>query len=259
MTAGLPPQIARVGDLHSRPPQRAAAAPVRHGRRNAAWSLPTLWRYTRSNPMRSQPGDPVGQFARRRRRRARLCAAVRRSDRPRAHRTPRAARCPSSDPEIAACRHCSRAIAGRRPRVFEGDVHLQHARTGSAAPGTHPPPFAGRRAAVRRSRGRQPIPRPRRLSLRLTAAPRSGGGAAGLLQIRARWTEIVPSRETSSPGHQVTDDVHGASSRAFRCVLVGHSSPVTCSFTASPLPSAAQNLPGNISSSVAMACAMITG
>ena len=50
-----------------------------------------------------------------------------------------------------------------------------------------------------------------------------------------------------------------SASRALRSSFAGHGSPVTCSFIASPLPSAAQKRPGNISSSVAIACAMITG
>ncbi len=50
-----------------------------------------------------------------------------------------------------------------------------------------------------------------------------------------------------------------SSSRALRRGLGGHGSPVMCSFTASPLPRAAQNRPGNISSRVAIAWAVMTG
>ncbi|CPU60850.1 Uncharacterised protein [Mycobacteroides abscessus] len=48
-------------------------------------------------------------------------------------------------------------------------------------------------------------------------------------------------------------------SRASRSAFVGQRSPVTCSFIASPEPSAAQNRPGNIAPSVAIACATIAG
>ena len=41
--------------------------------------------------------------------------------------------------------------------------------------------------------------------------------------------------------------------------FTGHRSPVTCSFTASPEPSAAQKRPGNMSASVAIAWAVTAG
>ncbi len=47
--------------------------------------------------------------------------------------------------------------------------------------------------------------------------------------------------------------------RALRTDFTGQSSPVICSFIASPLPSATQNRSGNIWASVAAACAMIAG
>ncbi len=50
-----------------------------------------------------------------------------------------------------------------------------------------------------------------------------------------------------------------SSSRASRWALFGHRSPVMCSFDASPLPSAAQNLPGNICASVAIDWATMAG
>jgi hypothetical protein len=50
-----------------------------------------------------------------------------------------------------------------------------------------------------------------------------------------------------------------AFSRSLRSGFGGQGSPVMCSFIASPLPSAAQNRPGNISPRVAIACAMTAG
>ena len=50
-----------------------------------------------------------------------------------------------------------------------------------------------------------------------------------------------------------------SSSRCCRVSLGGHASPVTCSFMFSPLPGAIQNRPGNMSASVAEACAMMAG
>ncbi len=50
-----------------------------------------------------------------------------------------------------------------------------------------------------------------------------------------------------------------SSSRACRSGLGGQRSPVMCSLTASPDPSAIQNRPGNIAASVAEAWAMIAG
>jgi hypothetical protein len=47
--------------------------------------------------------------------------------------------------------------------------------------------------------------------------------------------------------------------RALRAALSGHGSPVTCSLENSPVPNATDSLPGNISASVAIACATIAG
>ena len=51
---------------------------------------------------------------------------------------------------------------------------------------------------------------------------------------------------------------HSMSLRS-RSSFRGHPSPVTCSLMASPEPRAAQNRPGNISPSVPIACAVMTG
>jgi hypothetical protein len=56
-------------------------------------------------------------------------------------------------------------------------------------------------------------------------------------------------------GEQVAQGV----SRASRSSLRGQGSPVTCSFIASPLPSATQKRPGNIAPRVAIAWATIAG
>ena len=50
-----------------------------------------------------------------------------------------------------------------------------------------------------------------------------------------------------------------SSRRASRTSLRGQTSPVTCSLLASPEPSAAQNRPGNMLASVAIACAVMAG
>jgi hypothetical protein len=50
-----------------------------------------------------------------------------------------------------------------------------------------------------------------------------------------------------------------SSSRRSRAALSGQGSPVTCSFSASPDPSAAQKRPGYISASVAAAWAVMAG
>jgi hypothetical protein len=47
--------------------------------------------------------------------------------------------------------------------------------------------------------------------------------------------------------------------RALRSALRGQRWPVIPSFSSSPLPGAIQKRPGNISASVAAACAMIAG
>ena len=65
---------------------------------------------------------------------------------------------------------------------------------------------------------------------------------------------------TSSPRHSARMTSTHSLSRAIRTSLVGHGSPVTCSFRASPLPSATQGKrPGNIAATVAIACAEMTG
>jgi hypothetical protein len=93
----------------------------------------------------------------------------------------------------------------------------------------------------------------------LTAAPTRSGTRSGRLQSRARSTRTSPSWVTSSPARRARITSTHSSRRASRVGLSGHRSPVTCSLSASPEPSAAQNRPGNISPSVAMAWAVITG
>ena len=131
------------------------------------------------------------------------------------------------------------------------------------------PPFDRYASTTRRERfgflgdGREAVgPRPASQPAvsALTAAPSSGGGRLGRDQSRARCTPhvaVVPT--TSSPASSRRIASSDSSSRALRSSFDGQGSPVMCSFIASPLPSAAQNRPGNISSSVAIACAITAG
>jgi len=50
-----------------------------------------------------------------------------------------------------------------------------------------------------------------------------------------------------------------SSNRLVRSSLTGHRSPMTCSFDASPLPSAVQNRPGNMAPRVAIFWATTAG
>lgn len=93
----------------------------------------------------------------------------------------------------------------------------------------------------------------------LTAAAYTGGGTAGRVHSRARSTSTNPRWLTHSPAKSARITSTDSRSRALRSDLVGHRWPVMCSLTAWPLPSASQNRPGNISASVAAACATIAG
>lgn len=94
----------------------------------------------------------------------------------------------------------------------------------------------------------------------LIAPATSRGGSSGSDQIRARSTVTSPRWLTSSPRHSARITSTHSRSRAIRTSLVGQGSPVTCSLSASPLPSATQGKrPGNIAPSVAIVCAGMTG
>ncbi len=94
----------------------------------------------------------------------------------------------------------------------------------------------------------------------LIAPATSFGGSSGSDHTLARSTVTRPRWETSSPRHSARITSTHSRSRAIRTSLVGHGSPVTCSLSASPLPSATQGRrPGNIAASVANAWAEITG
>ncbi len=93
----------------------------------------------------------------------------------------------------------------------------------------------------------------------LTAAPISAGGSSGRVHSRARSTVTSPSWLTSSPASSARITSTHSRSRRLRRSLRGHPAPVMCSLLASPVPSAAQNRPGNIAPSVPIACAMIAG
>ena len=94
----------------------------------------------------------------------------------------------------------------------------------------------------------------------LTAAPISGGGLGGRVQIRARSTVTRPVVADLLAGEQGPDDVH-ALAAAGRCgaPCAATAWPVMCSLDASPVPSATQKRPSYIAARVAMAWAMIAG
>ena len=98
---------------------------------------------------------------------------------------------------------------------------------------------------------------PAKLNLYLHVTGRRADGYH-LLDSLVAFTDIYDTL-TLSPACRRRITETQSRSRASRSGLDGHGSPVTCSFRASPLPSAAQNRPGNISSSVAIAWAVITG
>ena len=100
---------------------------------------------------------------------------------------------------------------------------------------------------------------PRRAVSTLTAGAISGGLISGTSQILACRTVTRPSRVTSLPSWSSRMICTDSSRRCCRVALSGQASPVTCSFMYSPLPGASQNRPGNMSASVAEACAMMAG
>ena len=93
----------------------------------------------------------------------------------------------------------------------------------------------------------------------LTAAPIRGGGVSGSVHSRARSTRTRPRWVTVSPANRARMTSTHSRRRALRTDFSGQRSPVMCSFSASPLPSAIQNRPEYIWASVAAACAMIAG
>ena len=258
---GLPPQVAGVGDLHDCPPQaRQQLAP-----RPAAGTAPGPCRRGggRRGRTRCAPARRSGRPARRHRRRrapplrislvGRIARAPRRTSSGCSmsqHSGATPARCATDPSRWRGPRHPS-ARARRAPaaprgpgRRCRGIVHDRAQRVGGLRHG---------REAVGPARD-----------------PARGLGADGGAEQRRRRSgpapdarvdapRTCPSCDTRSPARRRRMMSTLSSSRALRSSLDGQGSPVTCSFIASPLPSAAQNRPGNISSSVAIACAMITG
>jgi hypothetical protein len=94
----------------------------------------------------------------------------------------------------------------------------------------------------------------------LIAPATSFGGSSGSDHSRARSTTTSPRWLTSSPRHSARITSTHSRSRAIRTSLGGQGSPVTCSLSASPLPTATHGKrPGNIAPRVAMAWAEMTG
>ena len=94
----------------------------------------------------------------------------------------------------------------------------------------------------------------------LIAPPNSAGGSSGSDQSRASCTVTSPSWVTSAPRHSARMMSTHSASRCMRSGFVGQASPVTCSLSASPLPSATHgSRPGNMAATVPIACAEITG
>ena len=91
-------------------------------------------------------------------------------------------------------------------------------------------------------------------------APTSSGGSSGRSQSRARSTRdqaVVGDLLTRQQAAHDLDALHAAAGCGPPCSATAR--PVTCSFSASPLPSATQKRPGYISARVAMAWAMTAG
>ena len=201
MTARLPPQVARVGDLHSRPPQRrqqlpfgtlAGTPPGRCRRRGGTRGR------TRAQPAR-RSGRPVRSASSETSAPLRSCSSVgiarERIELLGLLDVPER---PARSPSAATARA---RPAGRRPRSSSSETCTCSTRgpvPPAPAVGVHDR-SRGCRAAARRSRGRPPIPRPRRRSRRsrrpraAAAAPRAGSRPA------RRWTRIVPSARHLSP------------------------------------------------------------
>jgi hypothetical protein len=87
----------------------------------------------------------------------------------------------------------------------------------------------------------------------------SFGWICGSVHTLARSTVTSPSWLTSSPASSARMMSTHSRSRWLRSCLRGHGCPVTCSFAASPEPSATQNRPSYIAESVAIACAITAG
>ena len=92
-----------------------------------------------------------------------------------------------------------------------------------------------------------------------TAAAKTGGRDSGRLQMLARSTRTRPRCVTVSPASRRPMTSAHSSSLMSRSSLQGQRSPVMCSLRFSPLPSATHNRSGNISASVAIACAVTAG
>ena len=166
-----------------------------------------------------------------------------------------------SPPPKTFVRHCSWAMA-RAVASSSAQAMCACSSTGlSSPPASRNASTTGRSS----SRGRATVIRPsahvptRPAVSFETAAPISAGGVSGRLQTLARSTRTRPSCVTSSPRSSARITSTHSRSRASRSAFPGQRSPVTCSFSASPDPSAAQNRPGNISASVAIACAITAG
>ena len=168
---------------------------------------------------------------------------------------------PREVPTRVPVRHWSWAIASA---VSSSSAHERCTWT---ATGFRPPPPSRNASITRRrtSEGCRTVIRPSAQEptdlavSSLTAAPNRGGVSFGRLHTRARSTRTRPSWVTSSPRSNARITSTHSSKRASRSALDGHGSPVTCSFSASPEPRAAQKRPGNSSPSVAIACAVIAG
>ena len=94
----------------------------------------------------------------------------------------------------------------------------------------------------------------------LIAPATSPGGSSGKDQTRARSTVDEPAVRHLLAAPQRAHHVDALAQPCHPHVFVGQGSPVTCSLSASPLPSATHgNRPGNMAATVAIACAEITG
>ncbi len=93
----------------------------------------------------------------------------------------------------------------------------------------------------------------------VSAAPTMRGARAGRLHRRASSTTTRPRWLTTSPRHSARITSTHSARRALRSDLGGQRSPVMASLMYWPVPSATQKRSGNISASVAAACAMMAG
>lgn len=92
-----------------------------------------------------------------------------------------------------------------------------------------------------------------------SAAPTSIGGRPGSEYSFAPSTVTSPRCVTVAPLHSARITFAHSNSRALRSSFAGHLPPVMLSLSASPLPTATQNLPAYISANVAHAWAVTAG